>query len=118
MEAQLGRLEALHRDINAAAVRAVLAYNDGGWDAARFAPRAGGSLERFDKLQSLSAEEMEAELVKAKEAAVRAEVALARSVRRVARSLAPVLEDDWRAASSARTSRRVVCENGREQRRG
>lgn len=99
MEAQLGRLEALHRDINAAAVRAVLAYNDGGWDAARFAPRAGGSLERFDKLQTFSAEEMEVELVKAKEAAARAEVEVREAVERM-RSVRPE-EEDWVLPSQA-----------------
>lgn len=93
MEAQLGRLEALHRDINAAAVRAVLAYNDGGWDAARFAPRVGGSLERFDKLQTFSADEMEVELVKAKEAAAKAEAEVREAVERM-RSVRPE-EEDW-----------------------
>ncbi|KZV70611.1 hypothetical protein PENSPDRAFT_752413 [Peniophora sp. CONT] len=99
MEAQLGRLEALHRDINAAAVRAVLAYNDGGWDAARFAPRAGGSLERFDKLQTLSAEEMEVELVKAKEAAARAEGEVREAVEKM-RGVRPE-EEDWGFAPGA-----------------
>lgn len=50
MEVQLAKLEELHRDINTAAVRAVLTFNDRGWDPAGFMPRAGKSLVQFDAL--------------------------------------------------------------------
>lgn len=46
MEVQLAKLEELHRDINTAAVRAVLSFNDRGWDAAGFLPKTGGSTLR------------------------------------------------------------------------
>ena len=50
MEVQLAKLEELHRDINTAAVRAVLTFNDRGWDPAGFMPRAGESLAQFDAI--------------------------------------------------------------------
>jgi CCR4-NOT transcription complex subunit 4 len=50
MEVQLAKLEELHRDINTAAVRAVLTFNDRGWDPAGFMPRAGKSLVQFDAI--------------------------------------------------------------------
>jgi len=48
MEVQLAKLEELHRDINTAAVRAVLTFNDRGWDPSGFMPRAGQSLAQFE----------------------------------------------------------------------
>jgi CCR4-NOT transcription complex subunit 4 len=50
MEVQLSKLEELHRDINTAAVRAVLSLNDRGWDQSGFLPRNGHSLEHFENL--------------------------------------------------------------------
>jgi CCR4-NOT transcription complex subunit 4 len=83
MEVQLSKLEELHRDINTAAVRAVLAFNDSGWDLHGFAPRSGGTLEKFDalgmvqkedgELRPMTADELEKKLIVAKEAAVFAE---------------------------------------------
>ncbi|TFK76573.1 hypothetical protein BDN72DRAFT_954290 [Pluteus cervinus] len=83
MEVQLSKLEELHRDINTAAVRAVLAFNDNGWDKHHFLPRAGNTLGRFDQIgltdengnmRPMSIEELEKKLVVAKEAAVFAEM--------------------------------------------
>lgn len=85
MEVQLSKLEELHRDINTAAVRAVLAFNDSGWDRHGFMPRIGNTLKRFDsigvaerdgKLRPMSAEDLEEKLAVAKEAAVFAETEL------------------------------------------
>lgn len=83
MEVQLSKLEELHRDINTAAVRAVLTFNDSGWDLHGFAPRSGGTLEKFDalgmvqkedgELRPMTADELEKKLIVAKEAAVFAE---------------------------------------------
>jgi CCR4-NOT transcription complex subunit 4 len=83
MEVQLSKLEELHRDINTAAVRAVLAFNDSGWDLHGFAPRSSGTLEKFDalglvqteggELRPMTADELEKKLIVAKEAAVFAE---------------------------------------------
>jgi CCR4-NOT transcription complex subunit 4 len=83
MEVQLSKLEELHRDINTAAVRAVLAFNDGGWDPHGFAPRSGNTLQRFDALglvddgrgglRQMSADELEKKLAVAREVAVFAE---------------------------------------------
>lgn len=50
MEVQLSKLEELHRDINTAAVRAVLSFNDNGWDPPASLPRDGHTLCRFDKI--------------------------------------------------------------------
>ncbi|KZO95169.1 hypothetical protein CALVIDRAFT_555866 [Calocera viscosa TUFC12733] len=88
MEHQLTKLEDLHRDINMAAVRAVLSINDRGWDATGFLPRQGDSLSRYDSDDSddqsrpetrtvfVSAEELEEALAiaKVKEAAAEAEL--------------------------------------------
>ncbi|KAJ7724178.1 hypothetical protein DFH07DRAFT_855105 [Mycena maculata] len=82
MEVQLSKLEELHRDINTAAVRAVLSFNDNGWDRHGFMPRVGNTLRRFDSIglveedgvtRSMTADELEKKLVVAKEAAVFAE---------------------------------------------
>ncbi|KAF7359263.1 putative general negative regulator of transcription C16C9.04c [Mycena sanguinolenta] len=82
MEVQLSKLEELHRDINTAAVRAVLSFNDNGWDRHGFLPRVGNTLRRFDSIglveedgvtRSMTADELEKKLIVAKEAAVFAE---------------------------------------------
>ncbi|KAI0047020.1 hypothetical protein FA95DRAFT_1493130 [Auriscalpium vulgare] len=83
MEVQLSKLEELHRDINTAAVRAVLSFNDNGWDPHGFAPRMGNTLQKFDtlglmatedgQLRAMTADELEKKLTVAKEAAVFAE---------------------------------------------
>lgn len=82
MEVQLSKLEELHRDINMAAVRAVLSFNDNGWDAHGFMPRTGNTLEKFsslgvvregDGVRLMTVEELEKKLAVAKEAAVFAE---------------------------------------------
>jgi CCR4-NOT transcription complex subunit 4 len=82
MEVQLSKLEELHRDINTAAVRAVLSFNDNGWDRNCFMPRVGNTLRRFDKIgiiddggvvRPMDADELEKKLAVAKEAAVFAE---------------------------------------------
>lgn len=82
MEVQLSKLEELHRDINMAAVRAVLSFNDNGWDVHGFMPRTGKTLERFsnlgvtgegDGVRLMTAEELEAKLTVAREAAAFAE---------------------------------------------
>ena len=78
MEVQLSKLEELHRDINTAAVRAVLSFNDNGWDPNGSLPRLGNTLPRFDNIglvkqdgeyRAMSADELEKKLVVAKEAA-------------------------------------------------
>jgi CCR4-NOT transcription complex subunit 4 len=82
MEVQLSKLEELHRDINMAAVRAVLSFNDNGWDSHGCLPRVGNTLQRFDNLglvkdgvdvRAMTADELEKKLVVAREAAVFAE---------------------------------------------
>lgn len=82
MEVQLSKLEELHRDINTAAVRAVLSFNDSGWDRHSFMPRVGNTLRRFNNIgiveeggvvRSMTADELEKKLIVAKEAAVFAE---------------------------------------------
>lgn len=82
MEVQLSKLEELHRDINTAAVRAVLSFNDGGWDRHGFLPRVGNTLHRFDGIgmigqigeaRPMTADELEKKLAVAKEAAIFAE---------------------------------------------
>ncbi len=86
MEVQLSKLEELHRDINTAAVRAVLAFNDSGWDRHGFLPHIGNTLRRFDAIgmvesedgtiRPMSADELEKKLAVAKEASVFAETEL------------------------------------------
>jgi CCR4-NOT transcription complex subunit 4 len=82
MEVQLSKLEELHRDINMAAVRAVLSFNDNGWDIHGFMPRTGNTLEKFsnlgivregDEVRLMTVEELEKKLAVAREAAVFAE---------------------------------------------
>jgi CCR4-NOT transcription complex subunit 4 len=76
MEVQLSKLEELHRDINTAAVQAVLSLNDRGWDNKGFLPHQGGSLARFEALpyrdgkgerQLLGIPELERKLERAQE---------------------------------------------------
>ncbi|KZT11611.1 uncharacterized protein LAESUDRAFT_642402 [Laetiporus sulphureus 93-53] len=92
MEVQLSKLEELHRDINTAAVRAVLSFNDNGWDMHGFLPRVGNSLARFDQLgkvnengvwRMMTADELEKKLSVAKEAAVFSEAELRESMQRL-----------------------------------
>ncbi|KAI5119088.1 hypothetical protein M0805_004861 [Coniferiporia weirii] len=82
MEIQLAKLEELHRDVNAAAVRAILASNDRGWDARGFLPHAGNTLARFEQsglveedgqMRPMTLDELEKKLVVAREVAVFAE---------------------------------------------
>lgn len=92
MEVQLSKLEELHRDINIAAVRAVLAFNDNGWDYYQSLPRVGNTLARFDILgiinendeaRPMTADELEEKLLKAKDAAAFAEAELRESMQRL-----------------------------------
>lgn len=85
MEVQLSKLEELHRDINNAAVRAVLTFNDNGWDLHGFMPRIGDTLTRFENLgkvldgdaaRNMTADELERELALAKESVMHAEAEL------------------------------------------
>ncbi|KIK06582.1 hypothetical protein K443DRAFT_265402 [Laccaria amethystina LaAM-08-1] len=82
MEVQLSKLEELHRDINTAAVRAVLSFNDNGWDKYGFLPRSSNALRRFDDIgvvedagivRPMTAQELEKKLAVATEAAAFAE---------------------------------------------
>jgi CCR4-NOT transcription complex subunit 4 len=103
MEVQLSKLEELHRDINTAAVRAVLAFNDSGWDLHGFAPRTGGTLEKFDalgivqtedgELRPMTADELEKKLIVAKEAAVFAETEMREIMGRIQAAGLPVGEE-------------------------
>jgi len=103
MEVQLSKLEELHRDINTAAVRAVLAFNDSGWDLHGFAPRSGGTLEKFDslgmvqteegELLPMTADELEKKLIVAKEAAVFAETEVREIMERIQAARLPVGEE-------------------------
>ena len=101
MEVQLSKLEELHRDINNAAVRAVLTFNDNGWDLQGFMPRMGDTLNRFehlgkvvdgDAVRNMTADELERELVLAKESVVLAESELRDAMQRL-QAVKPVDED-------------------------
>jgi CCR4-NOT transcription complex subunit 4 len=98
MEVQLSKLEELHRDINTAAVRAVLSFNDSGWDRHGFMPRVGNTLQRFDNIGTLNdggnmrpmtVEELEKKLAVAREAAVFAETEFREAVEKM-QSIQPV----------------------------
>ena len=65
MEVQLSKLEELHRDINTAAVRAVLAFNDNGWDAHGFMPRIGNTLQYFEQMSTVEQDGAERDLTAA-----------------------------------------------------
>jgi len=91
MEVQLSKLEELHRDINTAAVRAVMSFNDNGWDRHDFLPYTGNSLKRFDSIglveedgvtRPMTVEELEQKLTVAKEAAVFAETEIREAMER------------------------------------
>jgi CCR4-NOT transcription complex subunit 4 len=90
MEVQLSKLEELHRDINSAAVRAILAFNQRGWDPASFLPRVGDSLTRFDnlghveegeELRPMTIAELEASLTQVRAEEIAAEAALKKAMR-------------------------------------
>ncbi|KAH8833906.1 hypothetical protein DL96DRAFT_1521515 [Flagelloscypha sp. PMI_526] len=82
MEVQLSKLEELHRDINTAAVRAVLSFNDHGWDRRGFLPHGRDALKRFDDIPfgkggvALGSNELEKRLKMAKDATAVAEMEL------------------------------------------
>lgn len=97
MEVQLSKLEELHRDINMAAVRAILSFNDSGWDAHGFMPRTGNTLEKFsnlgivregDGVRLMTVEELEKKVAVAREAAAFAETE-AKEMMRKLRGLQP-----------------------------
>jgi CCR4-NOT transcription complex subunit 4 len=99
---QLSKLEELHRDINTAAVRAVLSFNDNGWDRHGFMPRVGNTLRRFDTIgmregkdgpRRMTADELEKKLAVAKEAAVFAEAEVREAMEKMA-AIRPFDEDD------------------------
>ncbi|KAF8894490.1 hypothetical protein BD779DRAFT_841963 [Infundibulicybe gibba] len=101
MEVQLSKLEELHRDINTAAVRAVLSFNDNGWDRHGFMPQVGNTLRRFDSIgvveengaiRLMNPDELEKKLVVAKEAAVFAETEVREMMEKM-RALRPVEND-------------------------
>ncbi|KAI6009388.1 hypothetical protein F5J12DRAFT_905003 [Pisolithus orientalis] len=103
MEVQLSKLEELHRDINNAAVRAVLAFNDNGWGCQKSLPRVGNTLRRFDsigfieengQMRPMTVEELEKKLVVAKEAAVFAETELREAMEKV-QAVRPLEVDDY-----------------------
>lgn len=103
MEVQLSKLEELHRDINTAAVRAVLAFNDNGWDRHKSLPRIGNTLRRFDSIgmieengrtRPMTVEELEKKLVVAKEAAVFAETELREAMEKL-QPVRPLEDDDY-----------------------
>ena len=103
MEVQLSKLEELHRDINMAAVRAVLSFNDNGWDIHGFMPRTGNTLEKFsnlgvvregDGVRVMTVEELEKKLAVAREAAVFAETE-AREMMEKLQELRPQGHDEY-----------------------
>jgi CCR4-NOT transcription complex subunit 4 len=103
MEVQLSKLEELHRDINTAAVRAVLTFNDSGWDRHIFMPRVGNTLRRFDnigmveqggKMRPMTVDELEKKLQVAKEAAIFAETEFREAMEKI-QPLKPIEMDDY-----------------------
>lgn len=103
MEVQLSKLEELHRDINTAAVRAVLSFNDNGWDPHGFMPRMGNTLQKFDQIgmitengvaREMTADELEKKLVVAKEHAVFAETELRETMQRL-QSVRPYDDEEY-----------------------
>lgn len=102
MEVQLSKLEELHRDINTAAVRAVLSFNDNGWDN-RDAKKPGNSLQRFDRIgwvdengktRLMTTRELEEKLEVAKDAARLAEADLREAMLRM-QEVRPLDEEEW-----------------------
>jgi CCR4-NOT transcription complex subunit 4 len=103
MEVQLSKLEELHRDINMAAVRAVLTFNDNGWDIHGFMPRTGNTLEKFSNLgivregegvRVMRADELEKKLAVAREAAVFAETEVREMMEKL-QELRPQGQDEY-----------------------
>ncbi len=103
MEVQLSKLEELHRDINTAAVRAVLSFNDNGWDHNGRLPRLGNTLTHFDRLnfvedsgllRHMTAEELEAKLVVAKDSAASAEAELREAMQDMQATVKPLDDDE------------------------
>lgn len=103
MEVQLSKLEELHRDINTAAVRAVLAFNDSGWDRRKTLPHVGNTLRRFDRIgmveengraRPMTVDELEKKLVVAKEATVFVETELREAMEKM-QVVRPVGIDDY-----------------------
>lgn len=103
MEVQLSKLEELHRDINTAAVRAVLAFNDSGWDRHIFMPRVGNTLRRFGnigmaeqsgKMRPMTVDELEKKLQVAKEAAIFAETEFREAMEKM-QAVKPVQVDGY-----------------------
>ncbi|KAJ3762591.1 hypothetical protein EV360DRAFT_35376 [Lentinula raphanica] len=103
MEVQLSKLEELHRDINNAAVRAVLTFNDSGWDRHGFLPRVGNTVRRFESIgitddgdgpRPMTADELEKKLAVAKEAAVFAETELREMMLKM-QDVRPYDDDDY-----------------------
>lgn len=103
MEVQLSKLEELHRDINTAAVRAVLSFNDNGWDPHGFMPRMGNTLQRFDQIgqtlekgqmRDMTADELEKKLAVAKESAVFAETEMREAMHKL-QAVRPYDEDEF-----------------------
>jgi CCR4-NOT transcription complex subunit 4 len=89
MEVQLSKLEELHRDINTAAVKAVFSLNDNGWDKHSFLPCNGDSLTRFNAIgiveqggiqRPMTADELEKQLIEAKETAMWAETEIRENI--------------------------------------
>ncbi|KIY48351.1 hypothetical protein FISHEDRAFT_43537, partial [Fistulina hepatica ATCC 64428] len=92
MEAQLSKLEELHRDINTAAVRAVLAFNDQGWERHGLSRRPGNTLQKFDNLgfievddgvRPMTTDELENKLASLEEAEALAEAELRQTMYRM-----------------------------------
>lgn len=103
MEVQLSKLEELHRDINMAAVRAVLSFNDNGWDIDGFMPKTGNTLEKFsnlgivregDGIRVMTVEELEKKLAVTREAAVFAETEVREMMERL-QELRPQGHDEY-----------------------
>lgn len=104
MEVQLSKLEELHRDINTAAVRAVLAFNDNGWDPHGFMPRLGNTLRYFERMgiveekngvsRPMTVEELENSLAIATLDEEEAEAVLKESMRSLQALLVPGGEDE------------------------
>ena len=58
----MSKLEELHHDINVASTRAVLAFNDRGWDAQGFLPRVGNTVATYDKKGGLEKKNAKGEM--------------------------------------------------------
>ncbi|KAH7927073.1 hypothetical protein BV22DRAFT_1007709, partial [Leucogyrophana mollusca] len=103
MEVQLSKLEELHRDINTAAVRAVLAFNDSGWDRHIFLPRVGNTLRRFDnigmveqdgRMRSMTVDELDKQLKVARGDAESAEIEFREAMEKM-QAVRPVDVDEY-----------------------